>query len=341
MVCAGAFMLIASNTQAQNLFVSDTGSGKIYEYTPDGVRTTFASGLATAGLAFNSAGDLFVADNDSGNIYEFTPGGVRTIFATGLSNLCDMAFNSAGDLFVGTVDDNGSIGSIYEYTPDGVQSFFASVGSAFPEGMAFNSAGNMFIGTIGHGIVEITPGGGVQQTGFLGDARPFGLAFNSTGNLFVADGASGTIYEFTPDGVRTTFATFSSAVGDGARALAFNRAGDLFVAGNSNSGYYIYEFTPTGVQSTFASGLSFPQELAFQGQTLPLPAPPQLRITPSGTNVILTWPTNATGFTLESTMNLASPAVWSTNSPTPVVVSGQCVVTNLISGTQKFYRLSQ
>jgi hypothetical protein len=64
-------------------------------------------------------------------------------------------------------------------------------------------------------------------------------------------------------------------------------------------------------------------------------------ITPSGANVILTWPTNFTGFTLQSATNLASPAAWTTNSPTPVVVNGQNTVTNPISGTQQFFRLSQ
>jgi hypothetical protein len=61
---------------------------------------------------------------------------------------------------------------------------------------------------------------------------------------------------------------------------------------------------------------------------------PQLTIIGSGTNVILTWPANATGFTLQSTTNLVPPVTWSTGS-------GQNAVTNPISGIQKFYRLSQ
>ena len=40
------------------------------------------------GLAFNSAGDLFVADFGSGNIYEFTPGGAQSTFASGLRLSC-------------------------------------------------------------------------------------------------------------------------------------------------------------------------------------------------------------------------------------------------------------
>src|SRR6266702_2534315 len=47
---------------------------------------------------------------------------------------------------------------------------------------------------------------------------------------------------------------------------------------------------------------------------------PQLTITPSGPNAILTWPTNYGGFDysgyiLQSTTNIGSSAVWTTNSP--------------------------
>jgi uncharacterized repeat protein (TIGR03803 family) len=72
----------------------------------------------------------------------------------------------------------------------------------------------------------------------------------------------------------------------------------------------------------------------------------QLTITASGTTVILTWPANVagfdyTGYILQSTTNLVSPAVWSTNSPGPVVIGGQNVVINPINGPQQFYRLKQ
>jgi len=71
---------------------------------------------------------------------------------------------------------------------------------------------------------------------------------------------------------------------------------------------------------------------------------PQLTILLSGvppSGIVLTWPTNAVGFTLQSTTNLVSPAVWSTNSPAPVVIAGQNTVTNPISGPQQFFRLVQ
>jgi hypothetical protein len=92
-VFAGVVLLITSSAQAQNLFVGDA-SGNIYEYTPGGARSTFASGLnGPWGLAFNSAGDLFVVEGGySGNIYEFTPGGVESTFASGLSGPLGLAF---------------------------------------------------------------------------------------------------------------------------------------------------------------------------------------------------------------------------------------------------------
>jgi uncharacterized repeat protein (TIGR03803 family) len=73
---------------------------------------------------------------------------------------------------------------------------------------------------------------------------------------------------------------------------------------------------------------------------LSLPTPPQLTMVPSGANVILAWPTNFTGFTLQSATNLVSPVVWTAFSPAPVVVNGQYTVTNPVFGAQMFYRLS-
>jgi hypothetical protein len=67
---------------------------------------------------------------------------------------------------------------------------------------------------------------------------------------------------------------------------------------------------------------------------------PRMAIFRVGTNIVLAWPTNYTGFTLESSTNLNQP-VWNSVSPGPVIVNGQNVVTNAFSGPQKFYRLSQ
>jgi len=56
------------------------------------------------------------------------------------------------------------------------------------------------------------------------------------------------------------------------------------------------------------------------------------------TNVVLSWSTNVTGFTLEGTLSL-SPSTWSSVSPAPVVSGTNFVVTNSIAGAGHFYRL--
>jgi hypothetical protein len=63
-----------------------------------------------------------------------------------------------------------------------------------------------------------------------------------------------------------------------------------------------------------------------------------LHITPTGTNVVLTWPIYPTGFILESTASL-SPANWSTNLPAPVVNNGTNQVTVSTANSATFFRL--
>ena len=101
------------------------------------------------------------------------------------------------------------------------------------------------------------------------------------------------------------------------------------VAGLILSGNTLYGTTSQGGSSGYGTVFS----LSF--------GTPQLAINRSGTNVVLTWPTNATGFTFQSTTNLVLTTVWSNVSPAAVVVNTNNAVTNAISDKQKFYRLSQ
>jgi hypothetical protein len=68
-------------------------------------------------------------------------------------------------------------------------------------------------------------------------------------------------------------------------------------------------------------------------------APLVLGIAASGTNIIFSWPATATGFTLETTSELA-PASWSTVGTLPVVEGGLNEVTLPRSAAAGFYRLA-
>jgi uncharacterized repeat protein (TIGR03803 family) len=88
-------------------------------------------------------------------------------------------------------------------------------------------------------------------------------------------------------------------------------------------------------------GTAFSGGSSGNGTVFSLSLPPQLTITRAGPDVVLSWPTNFTGFGLQSTTSLGSSAIWATNLPAPVIVNSQYTVTNPISGTQQFFRLVQ
>jgi hypothetical protein len=65
---------------------------------------------------------------------------------------------------------------------------------------------------------------------------------------------------------------------------------------------------------------------------------PTLALTKTGTNIVVTWPTNIPGFQLQWGTNV-SRGFWSNASPSPVIVNGSFVVTNGITNGFRVYRL--
>ena len=205
--------------------------------------------------------------------------------------------------------------------------------AAIDKGLAFLKKAQSGNGGWGSDIGDAAPNEGATAITLLGlvrsgvpDTDPMvdhGLKY-LLGNVKEDGGihGKGTVFAVNADG--TGFTTLHSFNGgkDGA-----NPQGALILSSNTLYG------------TARAGGLD------SEGTVFSLSFRPQLTIIPSETNLILTWPTNYagfdyTGYTLESTTNLVSP-VWATNSPAPVVVNGQNVVTNSITGSQQFYRLIQ
>jgi hypothetical protein len=67
--------------------------------------------------------------------------------------------------------------------------------------------------------------------------------------------------------------------------------------------------------------------------------PPRLSITRSGANAVVAWPTDTTGFVLETTTDMAAQQGWSAMTATPTIVNSQNTITDTISGSARFYRL--
>jgi hypothetical protein len=110
------------------------------------------------------------------------------------------------------------------------------------------------------------------------------------------------------------------------------------------SGQYPYTNNPH-VQDAFPAPGTRPvpnvelRVLDVLGYTRIIPPPPALSLLRSGNNVVLSWGTTFTGFTLQSASNSIRAASWATVTNTPAIVNGQYVVTNGTSGALKFYRL--
>ena len=118
------------------------------------------------------------------------------------------------------------------------------------------------------------------------------------------------------------------------------------VAGTNSDGANPYAGVITNLSGNTLYGTASAGGSSGNGTVFSISFQPQLGISLSGTNVILSWPTNVAGFDytryqLQAATNLDPSVVWSTNSPAPFVSNGQNTVTNLISGAQQFYRLIQ
>ncbi len=146
-------------------------------------------------------------------------------------------------------------------------------------------------------------------------------AFPMAGLVFSGEKLYGTTDNGGSQGVGIIFALNTDG-GDFANLYSFAPIGGFYSeAGLIIAGNALFGTTTEGGNESAGTVFS-----------LTLPLPPQLNITSAGANIILTWPTNATGFTLESTTNLMPPSAWS-------VISGQYAVTNPITVAQTFYRL--
>ena len=110
-------------------------------------------------------------------------------------------------------------------------------------------------------ISEVEQAGLSGISPFVSPSAPTGIAFDSA-HFFYAASALNTITKYAPNGVGFPFV---SGLGTGLSSpygLAFDAAGNLFVANAGNN--TIQMFTPGGVGSVFAStGLNSPRGLAF------------------------------------------------------------------------------
>jgi len=313
-----------------NLYGTTEGDGT-YTYNYGTVFEISTNGALTSLYSFDGYDGAIprgsLVQGSDGNFY-----GTTWLGGTGFDVYSD---NTAyGTVF--KISTNGSLTSLHTFD-------YTGYGSTPSAGLALGSDGN-FYGSTSGGFLEEPSLFKISANGvftnlysFTGSGRVIGpsakLVQGGDGGLYgttKSGGAnnSGAVFKINPDGTGfTTLYTFSMGTliseessfvtnSDG----AFPQAA-LILVGNT-----LYGTTSGGGTNGFGTVFS-----------LTLPGP-QLNITPSEGSVVLSWPTNS-ALTLESTTNLGPAAVWNSVSPAPVIVNGQNIVTNPMTGAQQFFRL--
>ena len=327
---------------------------------PDGVRpeaglllsgstlygTTYGGGNGGSGIVFaiNTNGMGFT------NLYSFS---AEATNALGIYTNLDGAHPLAGlilsgNTLYGTALAGGTngFGTVFSVSINGTGFTTLHTFSAISGPLSTNSdgaspcAGLLLAGNTLYGTAEF---GGTNGTGALFSVSTNGLGFKNLYSFSISvnygpnsDGANpqgglilssnilyGTARNAGTNGNGTVFSINTDGTG-------FTTLHNLKASDDGSYPYTGLILSSNTLYGTASFGGSGGSGTVFSLALAPATAP-QITINLSGTNVILTW--SEPGFTLQSATNLAAP-VWTT-------ISGQNTVTNPLSGTQKFYRLSQ
>jgi uncharacterized repeat protein (TIGR03803 family) len=277
--------------------------------------------------------------NFLGGIVRITTNGVMTTIASfdrtnGSRPLGCLTPDGDGNYY-GTANQGASngYGSVFRVTPAGeittVHSFTAADGSPAP-GLTRRRDGT-FLGAssgpyplVGGFLYSVTPlGESVNLVQFGGLKTPVSrFAEDAAGNLYgtttAPDGyGMGTLFKLTPDGELSTLVTFSGANG------AYPYTGLVSTQDGS-----LYGVTQQGGVNGY-------------GVVFRLSLPPFLNVQRSGGTVILSWPTNSTGFTLQTATNVARGTPWAEVTNVPGVAGANFVVSDTMVPPTRFYRLEK
>jgi len=196
-------------------------------------------------------------------------------------------------------------------------------------------------------------GGNFTNAG--GSAANYVAQWNGSSWSALGSGMNSIVYALAVSG-DTLYAggNFTNAGGTAANAIAqwngssWSALGSglhAVYAGESGQNANVFALAVSG-STLYAGGLFITTagtNVSACAAMVNLPVPPTLSIIMDGANELLIWPDTptgyTTGYTLESATNLVPPVAWQTNSTTPIVIGGQNVIINPITGSQQFFRL--
>ena len=331
--------------------------GTVFTMTPAGVLTTLVSFDGTNGADLEAC---LVQGNDGsfygttatggafncGTVFRMTStGGLTTLVSFDGTNGAEpeacLVQGRDGNFYGTTVlgGDSYSSGTVFMVTPSGtltnLLSFNGFNGSNPCAGLILGSDGNFYGTTVNAGT---GPGGGHHY---------------------------GTVFMMTPSGALTTLYAFTAGDdgGDSQTGLIEGRDGNFYGTtrfGGANANGTVFKITPSGMLTTLVSfdGTNGDEPLAdltqgsdghFYGTTygggmdgdgtiFRIEMPPILSAVPDRGELLLSWPTNNVGWTMQTATDLGV-SNWADSSELPATVAGSYVVTNGMTNAIQFFRL--
>ncbi|HEY9086025.1 MAG TPA: hypothetical protein VIN40_08875 [Candidatus Tyrphobacter sp.] len=221
------------------------------------------------GIAIGNTCGSATGASDSLEIVDPPYSGAPTVVTTGIADPNSIAADSSGDFYVANCGTCGTgADSVTQYTASGAQvnaTAYQLVDACPCPGLFVDGSGNVFVtNTVVPDIEEFAQAAATANnppitSGVTANAHV--LAGNA-GNLFLANysGTGGNIVVYDSEGT-TASETITSGI-SGADALAFDAAGDLYVANIGLSpGIKEYPQPGTTLTNTLTTGVNNPQAI--------------------------------------------------------------------------------
>lgn len=287
-------------------------------FSGDGGPAVDAKLSVPSGVALDSAGNLYIADTGNGRIRKVDKNGIITTVAgrgqgsllgdggpatdAQLANPSDVAVDMAGNIYIADfgnhalrkVDTSGTIRSVG--------------GIAAAVALAADNAGNLFIGGGDRvykldesGKVTTYAGGGGDITGdnipalSIGFGTVEGVAVDGAGNLYIADNSRGKVFKVTAPAATPVVSSAVNAASFAQGALVQGSLASLFGTG----------LAPSVAE---ASAIPLPPSLAGVSVTVGGVAAPLLFVSPTQINLQVPWTLQSVPSDLVVTVNGAVSA---------------------------------